>query len=124
MALQAGRFGRLLKNRGRIAPNSAGWRRDFAPATGENDLHHKHQRNIMRHAQNLIKSLQALAQADGNRTHAEARAASADVQAMVKSIGSSTGSITGDLGLAYRELLQLSRRRSLIAKIEAVAGFR
>lgn len=78
----------------------------------------------MRHAQNLIKALQALARAEGNRTTAEGLAQSADVQAMLKSIGSSTASISGDLKVAYRELLGLARRRSLIAKIEAVAVFR
>ena len=79
---------------------------------------------VMRHAQNLIKALQVLARAEGNRTAAEGLAQSPDVQAMVKSIGSSTASINGDLRVAYREMLGLARRRSLIGKIEAVAGFR
>jgi len=79
---------------------------------------------MQRHATNLIKALQVLARAEGKRTTAEGLAQSPDVQAMVKSIGSSTASISGDLKVAYRELLGLARRRSLIAKIEAVAGFR
>ncbi|MGP5711268.1 phage major capsid protein [Vreelandella alkaliphila] len=76
----------------------------------------------MRNAQILIKTLQTLALAGGNRTEAESRAPTPAVASMLKSIG--TGSINGDLHTGYRELLQLSQRRSLIGKIDSITGFR
>ena len=75
-------------------------------------------------ARNLIKALQALARTDGQRTLAESSAESGAVLSILKQLGTSTDNISGDLGLAYREILQLAQRRSLISKIDAVAGFR
>lgn len=75
-------------------------------------------------ARTLIKALQALARADGQRTLAEASTESGAVLSILKQLGTSTENISGDLGLAYREILLLAQRRSLIAKIDAVAGFR
>lgn len=78
----------------------------------------------MQNARNLIKALQSLARADGHRTQAEGDATSGPVLAILKQLGSSTANISGDLGLAYREILGLAQRRSLIGKIDAAAAFR
>lgn len=75
-------------------------------------------------ARHLIQALQELARADGNRANAEGAATSGIVLTMLKQLGTSTGNITGDLGLAYREILQLAQRRSLISKIDAASPFR
>lgn len=75
-------------------------------------------------AHTLIKALQALARADGHRTRAEASADSGAVLSILKQLGTSTGNISGDLVLAYREILQLAQRRSLISKIDAASPFR
>lgn len=76
------------------------------------------------HSRDLMKALQTIARADGQRTQAEADAASESVRAIIKQLGTSTGNISGDLGLAYREVLQLAQRRSLLGKIAAAAPFR
>lgn len=75
-------------------------------------------------ARNLIKALQALARADGHRTQAESAADSGAVLAILKQLGTSTANISGDLGVAYKEVLGLAQRRSLVGKIDAVAAFR
>lgn len=80
--------------------------------------------SIHQNARTVIKALQAIARADGHRTAAESLADSPAVLAMIKQIGTSTANIGGDLGLGYREILQLAQRRSLIGKIAAVAAFR
>lgn len=75
-------------------------------------------------ARHLIQALQEIARADGNRANAEGAATSGAVLSILKQLGTSTGNISGDLGLAYREILQLAQRRSLIGKIDAAAAFR
>lgn len=80
--------------------------------------------SIHQNARTVIKALQAIARADGHRTAAESLAESPAVLAMIKQIGTSTANISGDLGLAYREILGLAQRRSLVGKIDAMAAFR
>lgn len=74
-------------------------------------------------ARHLIQALQALARASGNRENAKALT-SGPALSILKQLGTSTDNIGGDLGLAYREILQLTQRRSLISKIDAAAPFR
>ncbi|MGQ7956388.1 phage major capsid protein [Pseudomonas sp. SP16.1] len=75
-------------------------------------------------ARHLIQALQELARANGHRENAKAAATSGAVLSILKQIGTGTGNISGDLGLAYREILQLAQRRSLISKIDAASPFR
>ena len=83
----------------------------------------------MRNASNIIKALQFIAAANGDDMLAHRRACSragpnSGVATLLKSWASATGDISPDAQAAYRELLQLSNRRSLVGKIQNAVGFR